>query len=305
MARRLAMEEISAVQRERDDEELGLGLGGGGFLSSSASGLRDPAFGGSSPSGAAAFGFGTSGFGGSAASTPSSTRCSCPHCGTPNEFPNTSMNQQVTVQCGSCQGQFQVNLPPMPSAVPSTASSSMSVRLCRGCGTMNQFPTPPLGQPYPDVRCGLCGVISRRRGRRRDGADRLVEQSLLDPHGTTAGGAGSTGFGGGPMVRVTVGGQRRSVPLGLLLALMAEEADKSTAANASDIAALPTQKLSNLQHLGEQTKCLICLDEFQDSDELKTLPCLHIYHHKCVDRWLCTDNSCPVCKTPIGQVPVG
>merc|ERR1719436_101167 len=106
---------------------------------------------------------------------------------------------------------------------------------------------------------------------------------------------------GGPMVSINVGGQRRVVPLVPLLALMAEEADKGNPAQAADISALPTRTLENTEHLGEQTKCLICLEEFGDGDEVKTLPCLHIYHQKCVERWLGTDNSCPVCKTPIGQ----
>lgn len=102
------------------------------------------------------------------------------------------------------------------------------------------------------------------------------------------------------MVRVNVGGQRRLIPLVLLLALMADEANKGNPAQGSDIAALPTQKLAAGANLGEQTKCLICLEEFKDGDDLKTLPCLHIYHQKCIERWLGTDNSCPICKTPIG-----
>lgn len=36
---------------------------------------------------------------------------------------------------------------------------------------------------------------------------------------------------------------------------------------------------------------------------MKTMPCMHMYHSKCIDRWLATSNSCPVCKTPIGQDP--
>merc|ERR1712062_394856 len=83
---------------------------------------------------------------------------------------------------------------------------------------------------------------------------------------------------------------------------MAQERDQGNAAQVSDIAALPTRKLAAAENLGEQTKCLICLDEFKDGDDVKTLPCLHIYHQKCIERWLSTDNSCPVCKTSIGDV---
>lgn len=118
----------------------------------------------------------------------------------------------------------------------------------------------------------------------------MAEQLLLANHAQMA---------PGPLVRITVGGQRRYVPLALLLALMNEQRDNS--ANDADIAALPTRKLEGTQGLGEQTKCLICLEEFGNGDDIKTLPCLHIYHQRCVERWLHTDNSCPVCKTPIGQ----
>jgi hypothetical protein len=105
------------------------------------------------------------------------------------------------------------------------------------------------------------------------------------------------------MVRINVDGQRRVVPLALLLALMAEEADKGNPAQQVDIQALPSRKLEGTEQLGEQTKCLICLEQFGDGDDVKTLPCLHIYHQQCVERWLSTDNSCPVCKTPIGEHP--
>lgn len=106
---------------------------------------------------------------------------------------------------------------------------------------------------------------------------------------------------GGPMVRVNVGGQRRVVPLMLLLALMAEEGETGNPAQAADIDALPTRKLAGSDNVGEQNKCLICLEEFGDGDDVKTLPCLHFYHQKCIEQWLGTDNSCPVCKTPIGE----
>merc|ERR1712209_366179 len=94
----------------------------------------------------------------------------------------------------------------------------------------------------------------------------------------------SAGPMAGPMVRINIGGQRRAVPLALLLALMADE--RTNRADSSDIAALPTRRLEGGANLGEQTKCLICLEEFGDGDELKTLPCLHFYHKKCVDQWL-------------------
>lgn len=106
------------------------------------------------------------------------------------------------------------------------------------------------------------------------------------------------------MVRINIGGQRRLVPLSLLLAVMAEEAERNNSAQATDIAALPTSKKTETMNMGAQKQCMVCLEDFANGDDLKTLPCLHIYHQACIERWLGTDNSCPVCKTPIGEATV-
>lgn len=45
--------------------------------------------------------------------------------------------------------------------------------------------------------------------------------------------------------------------------------------------------------------CNICLGEFDVGEECKTLPCQHVYHGACIDRWLLMNKICPVCRLEI------
>jgi len=50
-----------------------------------------------------------------------------------------------------------------------------------------------------------------------------------------------------------------------------------------------------------QKECAICLGDFELEEQLKRLPCLHIFHNGCVNTWLKSNNICPICKAKVDE----
>ncbi|PWA50495.1 Zinc finger, RING/FYVE/PHD-type [Artemisia annua] len=53
----------------------------------------------------------------------------------------------------------------------------------------------------------------------------------------------------------------------------------------------------------DEPMCAVCLSEFEEGEELRTLPdCMHSFHVPCIDMWLYAHRSCPICRMEAGSV---
>ena len=65
---------------------------------------------------------------------------------------------------------------------------------------------------------------------------------------------------------------------------------------------LPINKISDINRLkGENKKCSICLQHFKKMDSAIYLPCFHLFHKKCITKWLYNKKVCPLCKLNINE----
>lgn len=51
----------------------------------------------------------------------------------------------------------------------------------------------------------------------------------------------------------------------------------------------------------EDPECCICLNKYRDKEEVRQLPCSHMFHLKCVDQWLRIISCCPLCKQDLNK----
>ncbi|PKA48750.1 Putative RING-H2 finger protein ATL12 [Apostasia shenzhenica] len=66
------------------------------------------------------------------------------------------------------------------------------------------------------------------------------------------------------------------------------------------IQSLPFFRFSDFKGSREGLECAVCLSRFQDSDIVRLLPrCKHVFHIDCLDRWLYSHSSCPLCRTRV------
>ncbi|CAN0914292.1 E3 ubiquitin-protein ligase ATL6 [Linum grandiflorum] len=51
-------------------------------------------------------------------------------------------------------------------------------------------------------------------------------------------------------------------------------------------------------------ECAVCLNEFEDDETLRLIPkCDHVFHPECIDAWLESHTTCPVCRADLNLTP--
>lgn len=53
----------------------------------------------------------------------------------------------------------------------------------------------------------------------------------------------------------------------------------------------------------EKAECAICKDAFEIQQKAVKLPCNHLYHNECIEKWLEMHSTCPVCRFQLPTEP--
>lgn len=64
------------------------------------------------------------------------------------------------------------------------------------------------------------------------------------------------------------------------------------------INALPTVKVT-AEQAKDNLQCAICMEDFNENDAAKRLPCSHHFHEECILRWLRLHGTCPTCRVTL------
>jgi hypothetical protein len=46
-------------------------------------------------------------------------------------------------------------------------------------------------------------------------------------------------------------------------------------------------------------RCVVCLMDFEEEEEITHLPCQHYFHSLCITKWLQLRDACPLCQKSI------
>ena len=76
-----------------------------------------------------------------------------------------------------------------------------------------------------------------------------------------------------------------------------ESEDSLKRTDNDDIIEFNSVKYENLEK--KDSKCIICLEEFEPSSDVILTECAHIFHHDCLKEWVRYKKECAVCRNEI------
>ncbi|CAN4105029.1 unnamed protein product [Withania somnifera] len=86
--------------------------------------------------------------------------------------------------------------------------------------------------------------------------------------------------------------------IGIITSTAQQVEPPKTGLDASIIASLPVFVFKKNNYQNNLIECTVCLNVFEDGEMARTLPnCKHIFHVECIDKWLGSHSTCPICRT--------
>ncbi|PKU67342.1 RING-H2 finger protein ATL16-like [Dendrobium catenatum] len=78
-------------------------------------------------------------------------------------------------------------------------------------------------------------------------------------------------------------------------------AAESTGLDPAAIRSIPSFRYSSIPFY-TPAECAVCLSDFRSGERLRLLPdCSHAFHIDCIDAWLQSNTSCPLCRSRISN----
>ncbi|XP_070983633.1 E3 ubiquitin-protein ligase RNF126-like [Oncorhynchus clarkii lewisi] len=66
-------------------------------------------------------------------------------------------------------------------------------------------------------------------------------------------------------------------------------------ADGDKIMSLPTVLITQ-EHVGSGLECPVCKEDYSAGENVRQLPCNHLFHNDCIVPWLEQHDTCPVCR---------
>ncbi|KAF8409003.1 hypothetical protein HHK36_005074 [Tetracentron sinense] len=83
--------------------------------------------------------------------------------------------------------------------------------------------------------------------------------------------------------------------IGVAMAQVQSREPPNTGLDPSIIASLPVFRYNKTGMIDE---CAVCLSALEEEEMARLLPnCKHMFHVACIDKWLSSNSTCPICRT--------